>query len=163
MTTPVYRLPVGVECSSYNGKVFVSGPRGTVNFDSVSSLYRKGNMVIFLPYLTPYYSSIFTQAVLGVVLGYTIELELRGIGYRVYEDKGKLFFSLGFSHLIVLDIPDEISIEIDKKTFSLMSPNYGLLQNFASAIRSYRLPDSYKGAGVLYAKELIICKEGKKT
>ena len=93
MTTPVYRLPIGVECSSNNGKVQVSGSKGTVVFDSVSNLYRKGNMVIFLPYLTSYYSSIFKQAVQGVVLGYTIELSLKGIGYRVREENRKLILS----------------------------------------------------------------------
>ena len=163
MTTPVYRLPIGVECSSNNGKVYVSGSKGIVVFDSVSNLYRKGNMVIFLPYLTSYYSSIFTQAVQGVVLGYTIELSLKGIGYRVRKEENQLIFSLGYSRPVVLDIPKDISIRFNKKTFSLVSANYGTLQNFATSIRSYRFPDSYKGAGVLYADEIIVCKEGKKT
>ncbi|CAM9133179.1 unnamed protein product [Ectocarpus fasciculatus] len=163
MTTPVFRLPIGVNCSSNNGKVYVSGNKGKVIFDSVSNLYRKGDMVIFLPYLTPYYSSIFRQAVQGVVLGYTIELSLKGIGYRVRKEEEKLIFSLGYSRPVILDIPEDISIRFNKKTFSLMSANYGTLQNFATSIRSYRFPDSYKGAGVLYVDEIIACKEGKKT
>lgn len=163
MKTPVFRLPIGVECSSNNGKVYVSGSKGVVVFNSVSNLYRKGNLVIFLPYLTSYYSSIFIQAVEGVVLGYTIELSLKGIGYRVRKEKKKLFFSLGYSRPVILEIPNDISIEINKKTFSLMSANFGVLQNFASTIRSYRFPDCYKGSGVLYINETIICKEGKKT
>ena len=44
-----------------------------------------------------------------------------------------------------------------------MSPNFGVLQNFASSIRNYRFPDSYKASGVLYGDEIRICKEGKKT
>lgn len=163
MTTPVYRLPIGVKCSSNNGKVYVSGSKGIVVFDSVSNLYRKGNMVIFLPYLTSYYSSIFTQAVQGVVLGYTIELSLKGIGYRVREEKKKLIFSLGYSQPVVLKIPNDISVKFNKKSFSLMSANYGVLQNFVTSIRSYRFPDCYKGSGILYDGEIIICKEGKKT
>lgn len=163
MKTPVFRLPIGVECSSNNGKVCVSGAKGKVIFNSVSNLHRKGNMVIFLPYLTTYYSSIFTQAVQGVVLGYTIELSLKGIGYRVREDKNKLIFSLGYSQPVVLNIPEDISVRFSKKTFSLISANFGVLQNFATTIRRYRLPDSYKGAGVLYNGEIIVCKEGKKT
>ena len=163
MTTPVFRLPVGVECSSNNGKVSVSGSKGIVVFDSVSKLHRKGNMVIFLPYLTSYYSSIFTQAVQGVVLGYTIELSLKGIGYRVRKENEKLIFSLGYSRPVILKIPNDISVKFNKKTFSLMSPNFGVLQNFATSIRSYRFPDCYKGSGILYDGEIIICKEGKKT
>lgn len=163
MRTPVFRLPIGVECSSNNGKVCVSGDKGKVIFHSGSKLHRKGNMVLFLPYLTPYYSSIFTQAVQGVVLGYTMELNLKGIGYRVREKKKKLIFSLGYSQPVILDIPEDILVKFSKKTFSLMSANFGVLQNFATTIRSYRFPDSYKGAGVLYSDEIIVCKEGKKT
>ena len=163
MTTPIFRLPIGVKCSSNNGKVYVSGNKGRVVFDSVSNLYRKGNIVIFLPYLTPYYSSIFKQAIQGVVLGYTIELSLKGIGYRVRKEEKKLIFSLGYSKPVILEIPKDISIRFNKKTFSLMSANYGTLQNFATSIRSYRFPDSYKGSGVLYGDETIVCKEGKKT
>nr|AVZ00679.1 ribosomal protein L6 [Fucus spiralis] len=163
MNTRMYRLPVGVDCLSNQGKVRISGPCGVVVFDSSSKLYRKGNILIFLPELTKYYSSIFTQAVLGVVLGYTIELNLKGIGYRVSKEKGELILHLGYSHSIILEIPKEITVTLDKKIFSLMSANYGLLQNFATKIRSYRLPDSYKGAGVLYNNEIVNCKQGKKN
>lgn len=163
MTTPIFRLPIGVECSSDKGKVHVSGARGLVVFDSVSNLYRKGNMAIFLPYLTPYYSSIFTQAVLGVILGYTIELKLKGIGYRVREERGNLIFSLGYSCPITLPIPEAVSVKFNKKSFLLMSANFGVLQNFATTIRGFRFPDPYKGGGILYAGEAIVCKEGKKT
>nr|UAX20112.1 ribosomal protein L6 [Alaria marginata]WKY98766.1 ribosomal protein L6 [Alaria marginata]WKY98804.1 ribosomal protein L6 [Alaria marginata]WKY98842.1 ribosomal protein L6 [Alaria marginata]WKY98880.1 ribosomal protein L6 [Alaria marginata] len=163
MTTPVFRLPIGVECSSNNGKVSVSGSKGFVIFDSVSNLHRKGNMVLFLPYLTPYESSLFTQAIFGVVLGYTVELRLKGIGYRVRKEEEKLIFSLGYSKSVIIDIPKDVSVNLGKKTFSLISANLGVLQNFASSIRRYRYPDSYKGAGVLYENEIIVCKEGKKT
>ena len=81
MKIPVFRLPIGVRCSSNNGKVSVLGSKGVVSFNSVSNLYRKGNMVLFLPYLTPYESSLFTQALFGVVLGYTIELKLKPQNY----------------------------------------------------------------------------------
>lgn len=163
MITQVFRLPIGVDCSSKDGKISISGARGLVVFNSVSNLYRKGNMVIFLPYLTPYSSSIFTQAVLGVILGYTIELKLKGIGYRVREEEGKLIFSLGYSRPIILTIPNDIFIEFNKKSFLLRSANFGVLQNFATTIRSFRFPDPYKGGGILYANEVVICKEGKKT
>ena len=163
MILPIYRLPVGVKCSSDNGKITVSGIKGSVSFNSVSNLYRKGNMVIFLPYLTPYYSSIFTQAVQGVIFGYTIELSLKGIGYRVRKEGKKLVFSLGYSKLIKLDIPNDVSVTFNKQNFCFFSPNLEILQNFATSIRRYRLPDSYKGSGILYDGEIILCKEGKKT
>ena len=100
---------------------------------------------------------------LGVILGYTIELQLKGIGYRVREEKGELIFSLGYSRPVILSLPKDISVEFNKKTFLLNSANFGLLQNFATSIRSYRFPDSYKGGGILYKNERISCKEGKKS
>lgn len=163
MKTPVFRLPVGVDCSSNNGKVCISGEKGNVFFYSVSNLHRRGNLVIFLPYLNSYYSSLFKQAVQGVVLGYTIELSLKGIGYRVRKEKNKLIFFLGYSQPVVLNVPKDISVKFGKKTFSLMSANFGVLQNFATIIRGYRFPDSFKGSGVIYSGETIVCKEGKKT
>lgn len=163
MTAPVYRLPVGVNCLSNNGKVYVLGPCGVVDFDCVSKIYRKGNIIVFLPYLTSYYNSIFTQAVLGVVLGYSIELVLKGIGYKAYKSNEKLIFSLGFSHSISIDIPGGVFVRFNKKTLSLMSANFGLLQTFATSIRAYRFPDLYKGAGVVYVNEIVVCKEGKKN
>lgn len=163
MKTPVFRLPIGVECSSNNGKVCVKGVKGCVTFDSVSSLYRKGNTVIFLPYLSSYYSSIFKQAVQGVVLGYTIELVLKGIGYRVRQEEKKLIFTLGYSNPVVVDIPEDISVKFSKKSFLLFSANLGVLQNFSTYIRSHRFPNPYKGSGVLYVGEVVFCKEGKKT
>ena len=62
-------------------------------------------MVLFLPYLTPYESSLFTQAIFGVVLGYTIELKLKGIGYRVRKEEEKLIFSLGYSCIAIRHPP----------------------------------------------------------
>nr|YP_009454534.1 ribosomal protein L6 [Endarachne binghamiae]AUG32974.1 ribosomal protein L6 [Endarachne binghamiae] len=163
MTVPVYRLPIGVKCSSNNGKVYISGTKGVVVFNSVSNLYRKGDMVIFLPYLTSYYSSIFKQAVQGVIFGYTIELTLKGIGYRVREEDDKLIFSLGYSNPVILNIPKDVSVTFSKQSLFIMSPNFSILQNFATAIRRLRFPDSYKGSGIVYGGEIIICKEGKKT
>nr|YP_009058543.1 ribosomal protein L6 [Sargassum hemiphyllum]AIM19567.1 ribosomal protein L6 [Sargassum hemiphyllum]UDY71290.1 ribosomal protein L6 [Sargassum hemiphyllum var. chinense] len=163
MMGPVYRLPVGVNCLSNDGKVYVLGPYGVVDFDCASKMYRKGNVIVFLPYLTSYYSSIFTQAVLGVVLGYSMELVLKGVGYKVYKSNEKLIFALGFSHSISIDIPVGVSVRFNKKTLSLMSANFGLLQHFTTSIRAYRFPDSYKGAGVVYVNEIVTCKEGKKN
>lgn len=163
MSTLIYRLPIGVKCSSDNGKVVISGIKGSVSFNSVSKLYRKGNMVIFLPFLTPYYSSIFTQAVQGVIFGYTIELSLKGIGYRVRQEGKKLVFSLGYSKPVIIDIPEDVVVTFNKQNFSLMSANLSVLQNFATTIRRHRFPNSYKGSGILYDGEIIICKEGKKT
>lgn len=163
MSIPIYRLPIGVKCSSNNGKVTVSGTKGSVTFDSVSNIYRKGNMVIFLPFLTSYYSSIFTQAVQGVAFGYTIELSLKGIGYRVREENKKLIFSLGYSKPVLIDIPKDVSVIFNKQNFSITSANLNILQDFATTIRRYRFPDPYKGSGILYNGEVIICKEGKKT
>nr|YP_009050494.1 ribosomal protein L6 [Sargassum fusiforme]AIG23762.1 ribosomal protein L6 [Sargassum fusiforme]QJC59468.1 ribosomal protein L6 [Sargassum fusiforme] len=163
MSSPIYRLPIGVNCLSNNGKVFVSGPCGVVDFYCVSKIYRKGNMIVFLPYLSSYYSSIFIQAVLGVVLGYSVELVLKGIGYKAYKSDEKLIFTLGFSHSISIDIPEGVFVRLNKKTLSLISANLGLLQNFTTSIRAYRFPDSYKGAGIVYVNEIVTCKEGKKN
>nr|QWE50989.1 ribosomal protein L6 [Phaeophyceae sp.] len=163
MMPTTYRLPVGIECLTGSGKVSVIGSRGSVVFNSVTRIWRRGDILIFYPPLTSYYRSIFNQAVLGVLLGYTLNLRLVGIGYNVKEVEGCLRFSLGYSRPVVLEIPEDVFATIDRKKLSLESVNFRVLQNFATTIRSYRFPDSYKGGGIVYAEEVLRRKEGKKT
>ena len=65
------------------------------------------------------YNYTFTHAVLSVILGYTIELNLKGIGCRVGKEKGKLIFNLGYNHSVFLEIPKEITVKFDKNIYEV--------------------------------------------
>ena len=115
---------------------------------------------------------MLANAVTGVTEGFSKELDLVGIGYRV-EMKGKtLNLSLGFSHGIEFPVPEgiEVTVQKGKKPISNYIASIVVSGNdkqqvgqVAATIRRMRPPDAYKGKGIRYADELVRLKVGKKT
>jgi large subunit ribosomal protein L6 len=99
----------------------------------------------------------------GVTKGFTVNLEINGVGYRAAVQGKVLNLQLGFSHEVAYPIPEGIAIKCDKPT-SLTITGYDRQRvgQVAAEIRSYRSPEPYKGKGVKYADEVILRKEGKK-
>ncbi len=99
----------------------------------------------------------------GVSKGFTMELEILGVGYRASVDKNYLTISLGFSHEIKYAIPASIAIAVEKQTsIAITGFDKCLVGQVASEIRALRKPEPYKGKGVRYKNEQIRRKEGKK-
>lgn len=93
------------------------------------------------------------------------KLILKGVGYRIsFSDTLKdIVFKLGYSHLIVLPIPDQIfNVSINKNLISMQSFDITFLGNFLARIRNFRCPDSYKGKGFIRKNEKFILKQLKK-
>tara|TARA_B100000900_G_scaffold209970_1_gene177903 strand:+ start:400 stop:942 length:543 start_codon:yes stop_codon:yes gene_type:complete len=112
------------------------------------------------------YRSLFYNMINGVSKGWKKELELVGVGYRANAQGQKLDLALGFSHNIVLMIPNEVKVEtISEKgknpIIKLMSVDKQLVGSVAAKIRSFRKPEPYKGKGVKYVGEQIRRKAGK--
>ncbi|HKM92821.1 MAG TPA: 50S ribosomal protein L6 [Prolixibacteraceae bacterium] len=112
------------------------------------------------------YRSLINNMVEGVSKGFEIKLELVGVGYRA-ENQGQLLdLSLGFSHHIYLELPPEVKVEAvtDKRStpsVTLRSYDKQLLGQVAAKIRSFRVPEPYKGKGVKFTGEVIRRKAGK--
>lgn len=106
--------------------------------------------------------TLINNMVVGVTKGFQTDLEINGVGYRA-EVKGKeLVLSLGYSHPVVYQIPDGISIDVDKMTkLSVKGFDKELVGQTAAKIRSFREPEPYKGKGVKYSDETIVRKAGK--
>lgn len=99
----------------------------------------------------------------GVSKGFTVELEIQGVGYRASADKNFLTISLGFSHEIKYAIPAGLTMVVDKQTsIAISGSDKKLVGQVASEIRALRKPEPYKGKGVRYKNEQIRRKEGKK-
>ena len=95
------------------------------------------------------------------------KLNLVGVGYRVFAHEkitNQIYLKLGYSHLIYHRIPDEISSYCQKftKLFIFGNSSINLLTQTAAQIRHCKLPEPYKGKGILYDQEKIILKKGKK-
>ena len=112
------------------------------------------------------YRSLINNMVEGVANGFTKELELVGVGYRATNRGQILEMQLGFSHPVVMYIPDEVKIETEtvkgkNPIIKLSSIDNQLLGQVAAKIRSFRKPEPYKGKGIRFKGEEIRRKAGK--
>lgn len=99
----------------------------------------------------------------GVKDGFEKKLEITGVGYRATMQGKNLQLALGFSHDVVYQTPEGITIVVPKPTeITVMGIDKQRVGQVAAEIRDYRGPEPYKGKGVRYAGERIVRKEGKK-
>src|SRR4030042_39492 len=112
------------------------------------------------------YRALLANMVVGVSQGFKKELELVGVGYRA-EAKGQLLeMSLGYSHEIIMQLPDEVKIETKTErrsnpVITLTSMDKQLVGHVAAKIRSLRPPEPYKGKGIKFVGEQLRRKAGK--
>ena len=168
-------VPEGVNVEIHSDSVKVSGKLGTLsqNFDGVSVSKEENQLIIKRNSESKehkakhgLYRSLIYNMVVGVSQGWKKSLELVGVGYRAQSSGQKLDLSLGFSHNIVMMLPDEIKIEtVNEKgknpIINITSYDKQLVGMVAEKIRSYRKPEPYKGKGVRFVGEEIRRKAGK--
>jgi len=156
--------------------VSVKGPLGTLSqkIDSDIRVEVENNEIILsrpndekrLKSLHGLYRALIANMVVGVSTGYRKELELVGVGYRAEANGQRLEMSLGFSHDIVMELPQEIKVETktEKRSnpiITLSSIDKQLIGHVAAKIRSLRPPEPYKGKGIKFVGEQLRRKAGK--
>ena len=108
------------------------------------------------------YRTLINNMIIGVSEQFTTNLTLNGVGYRANVQGKSIILNLGYSHPVELEIPETVSVEVIKNTqICLKSCNKELLGLFAAQIRKYRVPEPYKGKGILYQNEVVRRKAGK--
>jgi len=170
-------LPKGVTVSvSDNNVVSVKGPLGelTQNIDKDLKIEVVDNQIVLTrpteskshKSLHGLYRALLANMVTGVSQGYKKELELVGVGYRA-EAKGQLLeMSLGYSHDIIMQLPNEVKIETKTErrsnpVITITSIDKQLIGHVAAKIRSLRPPEPYKGKGIKFVGEQLRRKAGK--
>jgi large subunit ribosomal protein L6 len=99
----------------------------------------------------------------GVTEGFERKLELVGVGYRAQAQGNKLNLSLGFSHPVVYQMPEGVSVETPSQTeIVIKGSDKQKVGQAAAEIRRFRPPEPYKGKGVRYSDERVQLKEAKK-
>lgn len=107
--------------------------------------------------------TLVNNMVVGTSEGFSVELEMNGVGYKASVQGQKLNLSLGFSHDIHYAIPQGVTIVAPKPTQLVISgADKQKVGQVAAEIRRYRKPEPYKGKGIKYSDEIIRRKEGKK-
>ena len=108
--------------------------------------------------------SLVHNMIIGVSQGFEKKLELKGVGYRAKASGKLLELTLGFSHPVKYQLPDEVQVETPSQTeVVLKSHNKQILGQAAAEIRAFRPPEPYKGKGVRYSDENVRRKEAKKA
>ena len=107
--------------------------------------------------------ALVNNMVTGVSTGFSMNLEITGVGYRAAVQGSTLNLQLGYSHDIPFSIPDDVRITCERPTVVTVSgADRQRVGQVAAEIRSYRPPEPYKGKGIKYATEIVRRKEGKK-
>ncbi len=107
--------------------------------------------------------TLINNMVVGVANGFTRMLEINGVGYRAAVEGKDLVLQLGYSHPVRYPIPDGIAIKCEKPTtIAITGYDKHKVGQVAAEIRSFRMPEPFKGKGIKYEGETILRKEGKK-
>jgi large subunit ribosomal protein L6 len=104
---------------------------------------------------------IIKNMITDVNNGYSKTLEFKGTGYRVKVENGMLVLNMGYSHDVILKIPDNLNVNINKNKIIIEGVNRVVVGQFASQVRDIRPPEVYKGKGIKYDFETIKKKAGK--
>lgn len=166
-------IPSGVEISLDGRTVTVKGGKATLKqvLPAESIVEIKDNQAIVTPANDTQDArakwglsrALINNMVQGVTEGFTITLEVSGVGYRAQVQGSTLKMNLGFSHDVEFPIPDGITITTPKPTEVLIAgADKQLVGQVAANIRKWRKPEPYKGKGISYQGEYIRRKEGKK-
>ena len=105
--------------------------------------------------------SLLQNAVTGVTVGWSKNLELNGVGMRAALSGSTLTLSLGFSHPIIVEAPSGITFVVTKNVITVSGIDKQLVGETSAKIRSFRKPEPYKGKGIKYSTEIIRRKAGK--
>jgi large subunit ribosomal protein L6 len=165
-------IPKGVELKLERGLVEVKGPKGrlTVLFSPRLTLKQEeGQLIVERPSDNRQdraqhglARSLIHNAVVGVTEGFTRNLEIQGVGYRCQMKGQNLELSLGYSHPVVVEPPEGITLAAPEPTkITVSGIDKQLVGQVAANIRAVRPPDSYHGKGVRYQGEQIKLKPGK--
>ena len=168
---PIAR-PAGVEVKVADNTITVKGPKGTLtqNIHPNMTVAVEGNEILVtrpndekenrsLHGLT---RSLIANMVEGVTNGFTKELDVNGVGYRVQKQGKDLVMNLGYSHQVIVSEIPGITIEVpNPNKIIIAGADKQLVGQFAAEVREKRPPEPYKGKGIKYTDEVIRRKEGK--
>ncbi|MDX2112750.1 MAG: 50S ribosomal protein L6 [Alphaproteobacteria bacterium] len=167
-------IPSGVTVSVNPSEITVKGAKGEMKYKTSPevSVEVKDGKVLVLPRdknnkrSRTFWGTTRNQInnmVEGVSKGFTVKMEILGVGYRAAADKNYLTMALGYSHEIKYAIPAGIEIKCEKPTSIAVSGfDKKLVGQVAAEIRALRKPEPYKGKGIRYENEYVRKKEGKK-
>ena len=165
-------IPAGVEVTVNGHNVTVKGPKGTLNSNIhplMNVTVENGEVLVTRPNDEKQARSLhgltrtnISNMVEGVVNGFEKKLEVQGVGYRVAKQGKSLVMNLGFSHQVIMEEIEGITIEVPgPNKIVIRGCDKQKVGQFAAEVREKRPPEPYKGKGIKYTDEVIRRKAGK--
>lgn len=164
-------IPAGIS-ANIDGNI-LSFAKGNVkkelDFKGHVNVEIKDNQVIFTPKgddrssraYWGTYRALANNIVVGLTEGFKKVLEINGVGYKAVMKGKTLEMALGFSHPVLFDAPEGITISVEKNNIIIQGADKQVVGQVAAKIREFRPPEPYKGKGIKYVEEHIIRKAGK--
>lgn len=165
-------VPKGVEVKVAGGTVSVKGPNGNLSqdFKPVVNVAVEGEEVLVTVAngdnenrkFQGLYRTLIDNMVVGVTKGFEKQLKMIGVGYRAAVQGNQLDLQVGLSHPCKLDIPEGVTVKVDKNTMITISgSNKQVVGQFSANVRAVRPPEPYQGKGIRYVDEYVRRKAGK--
>lgn len=164
-------IPAGVEVKIGDDVIEVKGPKGTLatpRTDTVQYAIKDGTVVVtrindsrLARAQHGLRRTLLANCIEGVTKGFQKTLEVVGVGFKVAVKGSAVELTLGFSHPVIVDLPDGITAKADGNKLTILGISKEKVGEVAASIRRLRKPEPYKGKGIKYEDEKILRKAGK--
>ncbi len=168
----VIKIPKNVKIEIKNQNVSFEGLLGKLSLKYTNEVFffsKKNQLILTINLqknkksILNLYNKLIKIKVKGVLQGFKLNLILKGIGFKAFIEDSNLILKLGYSHNIVINIPENIKIINQSNNLIFNSTDFIYLTQFVHYIKSFKKPEPYKGKGLLLKNEKILKKEGKKS
>ncbi|HEV3244912.1 MAG TPA: 50S ribosomal protein L6 [Candidatus Paceibacterota bacterium] len=167
------KIPAGTEVSVQSGEITVKGKGGTLKrltHPAVKIEIANGEAVVspaqptrLARALWGTYAAHVRNMIAGVNTPFQKRLDVQGIGYRAELSGKQLKLLVGFSHPVLVAIPEGVTAVVEKNIISISGASKEQVGQFAASVRAIRKPEPYKGKGIRYEGEVVRQKQGKKA
>jgi large subunit ribosomal protein L6 len=167
------KIPAGTEVSVSSGEITVKGKGGTLkraSHPAISVAVGNGEVVVSMAKETRLaralwgtYAAHIRNMIAGVNTPFVKKLDVQGIGYRAELSGKQLKFALGFSHPVLVAIPEGLTAAVEKNIITISGADKERVGQFAASVRAIKKPEPYKGKGIRYEGEVVRQKQGKKA
>lgn len=166
-------IPAGTEIKIGSGEISVKGKGGTlvrtlhphieIKVEGQNVTVNPKNNTRLARALWGTYAAHVRNMLQGVNTPFQKKLEVQGIGYRAELAGKQIKLSVGFSHPVLVNIPEGVTAAIDKNIITVTGADKELVGKFAADVRAVKKPEPYKGKGIRYEGEVVRMKQGKKA
>ena len=166
-------VPENTDANFAEGTFSVRGPKGELSrsfSDIITISVKDGNVELVPQKISKFsrslwgtYASHVRNMITGVTEGFEKKLVIEGVGYKVGLEGKTLVLSVGFSHVVRKEVPEGVTVKVEKNTILISGIDKELVGQFAAQVRAIKKPEPYKGKGIRYEDEVVRRKQGKRA